>query len=91
MIKDLLKKHIFIIVFTVSGAVGGFLYWKFVGCRTGNCPIKSVWYMSTIWGLMIGYLSGSILKDFLTGMNKKNKSENESSASGDAEQTGPEI
>jgi hypothetical protein len=69
--KELFRKHQFIIVFSILGAAGGFLYWKFVGCQSGTCPIKSVWYMSTIWGLLFGYLSGSILKDLLVSVRKK--------------------
>jgi hypothetical protein len=73
MVKDLFKKHLFIIVFTFSGAVAGFLYWKLIGCKTGSCPIKSVWYMSTLWGLIMGYLSGSIIKDLVISLSKKDK------------------
>jgi hypothetical protein len=69
--KELLKKHRFIILFSVLGATGGFLYWKFIGCQSGTCPIKSVWYMSTIWGLLVGYLGGSILQDLVVYLKKK--------------------
>ncbi len=69
--KELLKKNRFIILFSALGATGGFLYWKFIGCQSGTCPIKSVWYMSTIWGLLVGYLSGSIMKDLLVYLDKK--------------------
>ncbi len=55
------------VVFTLAGALGGFLYWKFVGCESGTCPIKSVWYYSTLWGLALGYLMG----DLVTGFIKK--------------------
>lgn len=51
--------------FTVLGALGGFLYWKFVGCTTGTCPIKSVWYWSTLWGTAMGYLVGDLIGDFI--------------------------
>ena len=58
---------------TVLGAIGGFLYWKFIGCTTGTCPIKSVWYWSTLWGLVMGYLIGDLIGDFI----KKRKLKNE--------------
>lgn len=58
---------------TLAGAVGGFLYWKFVGCTTGTCPIKSVWYLSTLWGAAMGYLVGDLIGDFV----KKRKLKNE--------------
>jgi hypothetical protein len=69
--KDLFRKYIFIIIFTVAGAAGGFLYWKFVGCKTGSCPIKSVWYLSTLWGLAFGYLAGSIIEDLIIRFRKR--------------------
>lgn len=79
--KELFRKDQFIIVFSILGAAGGFLYWKFVGCQSGTCPIKSVWYMSTIWGLLFGYLSGSILKDLLVSVRKKKNMEDNNEGS----------
>ncbi len=61
------------IVFTIVGAVGGFLYWKLIGCTSGTCPIQSVWYFSTLWGLAMGYLIG----DLLGGLIWKNAVNNE--------------
>jgi len=80
MIK-LISKHLFIILFSIAGAIGGFLYWKFVGCLSGTCPIKSVWYLSTIWGLAFGYLGGSIMKDIVTKFSKRSKDKGESTVS----------
>jgi hypothetical protein len=57
------------IIFTTIGAIGGFLYWKFVGCNNGTCMIKSVWYWSTLWGAAVGFLIG----DFIYGFLKKKK------------------
>ncbi len=71
MIKDYIKKHHFIIIFSVAGAIAGFLYWKFVGCQSGTCPIKSVWYLSTLWGMAFGYLAGSLIKELI--MKRKGK------------------
>lgn len=51
--------------FTIAGAVAGFLYWKFVGCKDGSCAIKSVWYWSVLWGSAVGYLLGDIIADLL--------------------------
>jgi hypothetical protein len=69
--KKMLKKHLLIIILTVAGALGGFLYWKFVGCKTGTCPIKSVWYLSTLWGLVMGGLIGSIAEDVVSKFRMK--------------------
>jgi hypothetical protein len=59
--------------FTISGAIGGFLYWKFVGCSTGTFLIKSVWYYSTFRGMAMGYLLG----DLLVSVILKRKTNNE--------------
>ncbi len=57
----------------LAGGIGGFLYWKFVGCISGTCPIKSVWYWSTLWGAAMGYLFGDLLGSLIL----KRKIENE--------------
>jgi hypothetical protein len=73
--KDFIRKHHFIILFTIVGAIGGFLYWKFIGCQSGTCPIKSRWYLSTLWGSAFGYLSGSIIKDIIIKLRENKKDE----------------
>jgi hypothetical protein len=55
----------------IIGAVGGFLYWRFIGCESGTCAIKSVWYWSTLWGALMGYLIGDFINDFIN--RKKNR------------------
>jgi hypothetical protein len=50
------------------GAVGGFIYYKVVGCSTGACPITSNPWISTVWGAALGYLFGGMF-------NKNKKSE----------------
>jgi hypothetical protein len=69
--KETLKSKIVVILFTLTGAIGGFLYWRFVGCISGTCPIQSVWYWSTLWGAAAGYLLGDIINDFV--LKRKNK------------------
>ena len=55
----------YLIAFTIAGGLAGFLYWKFIGCNTGTCPIKSVWYYTVLYGLIIGYLAGDIISGFI--------------------------
>jgi hypothetical protein len=69
--KEYLRKHLIIVIATAAGALGGFLYWKYVGCQSGTCPIKSVWYLSTLWGLVMGYLVGSIIEELLMKVREK--------------------
>lgn len=61
------------IVFALVGGLGGFLYWKFVGCNSGTCPIQSVWYFSTLWGLTMGYLIGDLLGSLIWKNAVKNE------------------
>ncbi len=58
------------IVFSLTGAMGGFLYWYFIGCTSGTCPIKSVWYYTVLWGAVLGYLAGDIILDFIKKRKK---------------------
>jgi len=64
-----IRKHLFVIITTFVGGILGFLYWRFIGCESGTCPIKSVWYMSTGYGIVLGYLVG----DLLLGIYRKRK------------------
>lgn len=69
--KKILKSNLVQLVFVLIGASGGFLYWKFIGCESGTCMIKSVWYWSTLWGASVGYLVGDIISGFLNkNLNK---------------------
>jgi F0F1-type ATP synthase assembly protein I len=46
------------------GGMGGWLYWKFVGCQSGNCPIRSNLFICLIYGVTLGYfISGVVLKN----------------------------
>ncbi len=72
---EFIKKNKLLIIFTLLGLAGGFLYWKYVGCLTGSCPIKSVWYMSTLFGGAVGILLGSIINDLIIKFRKKKNPE----------------
>ena len=73
--KEFLIKNKWPVILGIVGAIGGFLYWRFIGCTSGSCPIKSVWYWSTLWGGALGYLAGDLIKDFIRKRNQKTKSE----------------
>jgi hypothetical protein len=36
------------------GVLAGFLYYYFIGCRSGSCPITGNPYMSMLWGGLMG-------------------------------------
>ncbi len=76
---EILKRFRLILIFGAAGALGGFLYWKFVGCQSGTCPIKSVWYWSILYGALIGMLAGSIVRDLIIKFRKKSNTDGDSS------------
>ena len=47
----------------ITGGVAGFLYWKFIGCASGSCPITSNKYISVFYGALLG----SLLLSTITG------------------------
>jgi hypothetical protein len=73
--KQYIKRHIVSIIFSGTGAISGFLYWKFIGCSSGTCIIKSVWYLSTLYGLVFGYVIGSLAEDLISKFKKEKKYE----------------
>ncbi|SHI81734.1 hypothetical protein SAMN05444280_106103 [Tangfeifania diversioriginum] len=73
--KELIQNKKLAIAFTLVGALGGFLYWKFIGCTSGTCPIQSVWYWTTLWGAAVGYLVGDFINDFVQKRKKKSEGE----------------
>ena len=70
MIKN--KTFRYKLLFTILGAIGGFLYWRFVGCISGRCPIKSVWYLMILWGTAMGYLLGDLSVNFVVKREAEN-------------------
>jgi hypothetical protein len=56
------KKMIKIIIGVVAGGVVGFLYYRFIGCRSGTCYITRNPYLSTIYWAVLGGLIGNLLK-----------------------------
>ncbi len=53
----------------VLGALGGYLYWYFIGCSSGTCAITSSPLNSTLYGIVLGALVLSLFK-------RKEKNEN---------------
>jgi len=74
-ISETIQKYRIQIIFTIAGAIGGFLYWRFVGCTSGTCAIKSVWYWTTLWGAAMGFLGGDFIKDIIQKRKKKGEGE----------------
>jgi len=60
MVASYLKKNWITILGVVIGSAGGFLYWRFVGCSSGSCPITSSPVISAVWGAILGGLLFSL-------------------------------
>lgn len=50
------------IIGSVIGGIGGYIYYRTVGCSSGACPITSSPLMSILWGVAMGYLIGDTFK-----------------------------
>jgi len=74
-IKEIFQTKRIQIIFLLVGAVSGFLYWRFVGCTSGTCVIKSVWYWTTLWGAAVGYLVGDFVNDIIQKRKRKKEEE----------------
>jgi len=62
-LNKLFKKYWLYILFVAIGGFAGYLYWYYIGCNSGSCPITSNWYGSMAYGLLIGYLTGSVVQE----------------------------
>lgn len=58
---DFLIKHKLTIFGIVMGALGGYLYYHFIGCSSGTCAITSRPLNSTLYGALMG---GLLLSSF---------------------------
>ncbi len=51
-------------VFMFIGAVLGYGYYYFIGCRTGSCPITSNPVITTLYGALFGFVAGFDIRLF---------------------------
>ena len=66
---NFILKHKLTLIGIALGAIGGYLYYHYIGCMSGTCPITSRPLNSTLYGAMMG---GLLLNTF-----KKEKKDNE--------------
>lgn len=59
---NFINKYKLTIIGVIAGAVGGYLYYHYVGCSTGTCPITSKPLNSTLYGSLMGGLIFNIFK-----------------------------
>ncbi len=55
-IKNLFHKNKLTLLGVLVGAIGGYLYYRLVGCESGACAITSSPINSTIYGMVLGGL-----------------------------------
>jgi hypothetical protein len=60
---SIIKKNWLVIAGGALGAIGGYLYWFFIGCQSGTCPITSSPINSTLYGVVMGGLLLSMFKN----------------------------
>lgn len=76
MKRAIFKKYMPEFIGTLLGVLGGYIYWKYVGCVSGTCTIKSNWYLMVPWAAVLGYLAGSVAGDIIRKRKKSADSEN---------------
>ncbi len=58
-----MKKYIKQIIGFFVGAVAGFLYYRFIGCKSGSCPLTGNPYVSVLFGGIFGMLIVDSISD----------------------------
>lgn len=69
---NLILKYKFTLLGVMVGALGGYLYYYFVGCASGTCAITSRPLNSTLYGALLG---GLLLSNIKTTKNKTEQNE----------------
>lgn len=57
-----IRKNILTICGVILGALGGYLYFYYLGCLSGTCAITSNPLNSTLYGALLGGLVFNIFK-----------------------------
>jgi hypothetical protein len=60
--KKFINNNQLYLIGAIAGALGGYFYWKFVGCSSGTCMITSSPVRSTLYFALMGALFFGIFK-----------------------------
>jgi hypothetical protein len=66
---NFILKNKLTIIGLITGAIGGNLYYHFVGCESGTCAITSKPLNSSLYGAMMGGLFINLFKKEKTNKN----------------------
>lgn len=53
----IIKKYYKVIIGSAFGGAAGYAYYYFIGCHNGTCPISSNWHISTLYGVLMGFIA----------------------------------
>lgn len=53
---------ILIVIGAILGGIIGFVFYRFVGCKTGACRIAGNPYLSTVYWALLGALFANLLR-----------------------------
>jgi phage shock protein E len=59
----ILRKNILVVIGVLAGTVAGYLYWHYIGCQSGTCPITSRPLHSSLYGAVMGGLLFSLFQN----------------------------
>jgi hypothetical protein len=62
MKRILTTRYLLWLIGAVSGAVLGYVYYRYVGCSSGTCAITSNPVNSTLYGAVLGALIADLFK-----------------------------
>ncbi len=74
--KDFFKKHWLRMTGILVGILVGYIYYHYVGCLSGTCPITSNPYRMMIYGALVGYLLFDLFSSDKKSKNAKEISNN---------------
>lgn len=55
-VQTWMQKNKLSLIGIAVGAIGGFMYWNYIGCASGTCMITSKPINSTLYGALMGFL-----------------------------------
>jgi hypothetical protein len=60
--KSFILENKWSLILGLTGAVAGGFYAFFIGCHSGGCSITSSPLNSSVYGFVMGFLTGNIIK-----------------------------